>query len=417
MVSTQVPIAQTTQTSVTTRTTEVPVAVVAPQTATNIVNKEAVVTNVVEKPILQNVIEKQNIEVVHKPVVQEIHEQKIVEIERRPVVQNIKQENVVEHSRAEVRYEEVGTAGLLEQDRLRLAQMQVSQPVLTKQAGLTTQIREKEAVVEVVTQEIIERHVQPVITEIREQKVIREVVQPITRRIYKEPIIREISGIQERPILREVKYDRVLPADSLPVSFHQSGAIAGNTSALVGAQETEEWRTWNNSLLLAERNQGASWNRETYLRQFPEPSRYGLNGGVMSVQRPTLGAQSTIVGTQQPGLVGGIQQQGLINNQTLIGSQQQGLLNNGIQQQGLIGGAQPISQTSTLGSGITTSTTGSTVVPTERQNLTQHGAAVASTKPLNEIERENLAIHQQAVDQVVRNTVNEQSLLEQNRRL
>src|SRR3989338_6696736 len=100
------------QTTVTTRTETVPTALKPTQT----INKDAIVTNVMEKPVLENVIEKKNIEVHHKPVVQEVHQQKIIEIEKQNVVQNVQKEAQFSQARAETRFEEVGSTQLGEQE-------------------------------------------------------------------------------------------------------------------------------------------------------------------------------------------------------------------------------------------------------------------------------------------------------------
>lgn len=157
-------------------------------------NKEAVVTNVLEKPVVQNVIEKKNVEIHHKPVVQEIHEQKIIEIEKKPVLQNVHQPTLVKQERAATQFEEIGSANLSEQERLRLQQLNAPVAPKITQTGGVQQIQEREQVAQVVKQEFIERHVQPVVTEVREQNIVQEVVHPVVRKVHDAPIIREVTS-------------------------------------------------------------------------------------------------------------------------------------------------------------------------------------------------------------------------------
>lgn len=66
------------QTTVTTTTQTAPGAIIQKNIpTTNVLQKEAIVTNVMEKPILENVIERKNVEVHHKNVIQEVHDQKV----------------------------------------------------------------------------------------------------------------------------------------------------------------------------------------------------------------------------------------------------------------------------------------------------------------------------------------------------
>ncbi|KAL0490445.1 hypothetical protein AKO1_009559 [Acrasis kona] len=154
-------------------------------------------TNVVDKPVLGGIIEKQNVEVIHKPVVQEIHEQKVIELEKQNVVKNIVHDTIHEQARASTVYEEVGTRDA-EAERLRLAQLNLqTAPVVTHQSGATHEVRQGEVVAQVVRQEHIEHHVQPVITEVHEQNVVQEVVHPVVRKIHDETIIREVPYTQD----------------------------------------------------------------------------------------------------------------------------------------------------------------------------------------------------------------------------
>jgi hypothetical protein len=47
------------------------------ETKERVIEKEAIVNTVIDKPVLDQVIEKKNVEVHHKNVVQEIHEQPV----------------------------------------------------------------------------------------------------------------------------------------------------------------------------------------------------------------------------------------------------------------------------------------------------------------------------------------------------
>jgi len=176
-------------TVITTRTSEAPLARPAP------INQEAVVTNILEKPVIENVIQKKNIEVHHKPVVQEIHEQKIIEVERQPIVQNISKGTIVEQQKTPPRFEEFGTGDLGEQERLKLERLHyATAPKVVQQQGAIQEVREGEILSEVVQQEFIEHHVQPIVTEVREQRVLQEVEHPVVRTIHEAPIIREVQS-------------------------------------------------------------------------------------------------------------------------------------------------------------------------------------------------------------------------------
>jgi len=145
-----------------------------------------------EKPILENVVERKNVEVHHKPVVQEIHEQKIIELEKQPVVQNVQQATVVQQSRVAPVFQEVGSANLGEEERLRLAKMNLHGETRVDHQQQVREVREGETVAQVIKQENIERHVQPVITEVRNQQVVQEVLHPVVRKVHEPTIVREV---------------------------------------------------------------------------------------------------------------------------------------------------------------------------------------------------------------------------------
>jgi len=125
-------------------------------------------------------------------VVQEIHEQKIIELEKQNVVKNVQQGTIHEQAKAATVYEQVGNRDL-EAERLRLAQLNVQgAPNVVHQQGVATQVQQGEVVAQVVHQENIEHHIQPVITEVREQNVVQEVLHPVVRKVHDETIIREV---------------------------------------------------------------------------------------------------------------------------------------------------------------------------------------------------------------------------------
>ncbi|KAL0488589.1 hypothetical protein AKO1_015745 [Acrasis kona] len=242
-----VPVAQTTVTTKTTAT--------AP-TVTNVVQRDAIVTNVVDKAVLGNVIEKHNIEVVHKPVVQEIHEQKIIELEKQDVVKNVKQDTVVQRATDQTRYEEIGNVDV-EAERLRLAQLNVAKaPVVTRQSGATHEVREGEVVAQVVRQEHIEHHVQPVITEVREQNIVKEVLHPVVRKVHDETIIREVGS-------------------SAPLA-QQNINVIGTTQGINANDEL--FLSWEKSMHGAYQKDINGWNREKWLMANPQPVGYKPTG-------------------------------------------------------------------------------------------------------------------------------------------
>jgi hypothetical protein len=182
------------QTTVTTTTQAVPTKTAPLNQAPGAIVKDAIVTNVMEKPILQNVIEKKNVEVHHKQVVQEVHQQKIIEIEKQPVVQQVQQAPLLQQSRAETVFQEVGNRELGEQERLRLESLRLQGAPKVQNQQTVQQFREGETVSQVIRQENIERHVQPVITEVREQQVVQEVLHPVVRKVHEPTIVREVHS-------------------------------------------------------------------------------------------------------------------------------------------------------------------------------------------------------------------------------
>ncbi|KAL0484868.1 pheT, partial [Acrasis kona] len=161
-----------------------------------IVNTQApITTTVIEAPITQNIIEKQNIEIHNKDVILEVHEQKIIELEKQPVYSHIVQDQLVEKSTVPVTYETVGSNSL---DQSKIQQL-TSQPqvVSTIETGAIAH-RQEQPITQVTNQEFIERHIQPVITEVREQNVIQEVEHPIVRKYVESPIVRQVETNKSR---------------------------------------------------------------------------------------------------------------------------------------------------------------------------------------------------------------------------
>ncbi|KAL0483283.1 hypothetical protein AKO1_014609, partial [Acrasis kona] len=203
-------------------------------TKTNPVVGEAVVTKVVEKPVLTNVVEKQNVEVVHKPVVKEVHEQKVIELEKQNVVKNINQGTVVEKSTDQTKYEQVGSRDL-EDEKLRLAKLKITEaPVVTQQVGKKHEVNAGEVVSEVIRQEHIEHHIQPVVTEIHEKNVVKEVVHPVVRKVQEETIVREVPS-------------------SVDNELHMN---------------------WEKNMYTAYQKQGDKWNTEIWIKENPKPVGY-----------------------------------------------------------------------------------------------------------------------------------------------
>ncbi|KAL0488669.1 5'-nucleotidase SurE [Acrasis kona] len=294
----EVPVAQ--KTTITTET--VPV--------TNVVQKDAVVTNVVDKAVLGNVIEKQNVQVVHKPVVQEIHEQKIIELEKQNVVKNVAQGTVVQKATDQTRYEEIGSRDL-EAEKLRLAQLNATKaPVVTHQSGAKHEVREGEVVAQVVRQEHIEHHVQPVITEVREQNVVKEVVHPVVRKVHEDTIVREVGSGSTRVIDTNDSFlnweksmygayqkdvtgwnmDKWVLANPQPVGYKPTGffnqyptftkyhtsTVVSGAPLLTNANQTH--LSWERNMYNDYEKHGSSWNRESYLKANPQPVGYQPTG-------------------------------------------------------------------------------------------------------------------------------------------
>ncbi|KAL0485232.1 hypothetical protein AKO1_004239 [Acrasis kona] len=84
-------------------------------------------------------------------------------------------------------YEEIGK----KHGEWRVPQAQA--PMVVREQGATHTVQQGEQVAEIVRQEIIERHIQPVITEVREQNIIQQIEQPIVRKIYDQTIFREVA--------------------------------------------------------------------------------------------------------------------------------------------------------------------------------------------------------------------------------
>ncbi|KAL0486535.1 hypothetical protein AKO1_001471, partial [Acrasis kona] len=226
----------------------------------NVINKGATITNVVDQAVLGNIIERQNVEVVHKPVVQEIHEQKIIELEKQNIIKNVTQDTVVQRATDQTRYEEVGNRDL-EAERLRLAQLNVAQaPVVTRQAGQTHEVRQGEVVAQVIRQEHIEHHVQPVITEIREQNIVKEVLHPVVRKVHEETIIREVGSTTiQQPLVQQ-----------------QNINVIGTTQGINANNDL--FLNWERSMYGAYTKDTTNWNREKWLLSNPQPTGYQPTG-------------------------------------------------------------------------------------------------------------------------------------------
>ncbi|KAL0489810.1 leucine tRS [Acrasis kona] len=168
-----------------------------------LVQNNGSITNIVDEPVIGSVIQKQNLQVVHKPVVQEIHQQKIIELEKQNIFNSVQQDTIFEHATAQTQYEEVGNAGIESQ----LSQLNVAQqPFITHQSGQLNESSQGEVVAQIIHQDNIEHHVQPVITEVREQNIVQEVLHPVVRKVNEETIIREINNNNNNTLDDNVYY-------------------------------------------------------------------------------------------------------------------------------------------------------------------------------------------------------------------
>lgn len=162
-------------------------------TDSNVITREPVVKQVLEKPQVAKIVEIKNVEIRSQPVVQEIREQPIIELEKKHVTERIQQDDIVKHQRAKTQYEEVHVG-----DQMNAPKFNFPQPETQtfKEANVKhVQLDERKQIIE---REVIERHIVPMVTEERYQKIVNVIEQPIVRTIYKEPIIRELN--REAPL-------------------------------------------------------------------------------------------------------------------------------------------------------------------------------------------------------------------------
>jgi hypothetical protein len=108
------------------------------------------------------------------------------------VLEKINEPTILQQERVATKFEEIGSSKLGEHDRMHLKNLQAHQAPLIEKQEAVTHFQEKENV-QVIRQENIERHVQPVITEVRDQTIVQEVVHPIVRKVYETPIVREVG--------------------------------------------------------------------------------------------------------------------------------------------------------------------------------------------------------------------------------
>jgi hypothetical protein len=174
---------------------------------TRVIEKQAIVNTVIDKPVLDQVIEKRSVEVHHKDVVQEIHEQPIIEVEKVPETKHVQLETEVKTVvDSQVTYDAVEqTLSKEEKERLEAAKTgELNKPGVQIAATATMKtIHEGEEIREIIIQPVVERHQQTLITEIHEKKVIEIHEHPIIRKIIEKPIIREIIRHDNTNIVNE----------------------------------------------------------------------------------------------------------------------------------------------------------------------------------------------------------------------
>ncbi|KAL0478139.1 ATP-dependent RNA helicase [Acrasis kona] len=188
-----------TYTSVPVATGVVDSGVVPIVNSAKIIEREAIVTTVVDKAVLEQVVNKENREIHHVNLVQEIHEQPIIEVEKLAQTKYIKEATETSTVIENTTYESIDNARLsmTEEERTRytLAHKGVlskDQAVEIKKDISSTVIQDAEEIREIIIQPIIERHQQAIVTEIHEKKIIEFHEHPVIRKIIEKPIIREI---------------------------------------------------------------------------------------------------------------------------------------------------------------------------------------------------------------------------------
>ncbi len=167
------------------------------ETETRVIEKEAIVNTVVDKPVLDKVLEKKHVEVHHKNVVQEIHEQPILEVEKTAITKVVSEPTEIKKVLDEqTTYDPLEKPVLSkeEQERLDLVRKGEFNKPETQIANTATvnTIHDTEEVREIIIQPIIERHQQQLITEIHDKKIIEIHEHPVVRKIIEKPIVREI---------------------------------------------------------------------------------------------------------------------------------------------------------------------------------------------------------------------------------
>ncbi|KAL0476772.1 hypothetical protein AKO1_002771 [Acrasis kona] len=167
---------------------------------TKVIQKEAIISNVVDKPVLEEVIEKKNVEVHHVNVVQEIHEQPIIEVEKTHEERHIQEKTELHNVIEETKFETINTieTELTEPERkkIKLAHdglLSKDVSVKVSQDVKVDTVQDAELVREIIIQPIVEHHQQALVTEVHEKKVVEVHEHPIVRKIVEKPIVREIE--------------------------------------------------------------------------------------------------------------------------------------------------------------------------------------------------------------------------------
>jgi hypothetical protein len=154
---------QTIDQTTTTTTTTTTGSIGAGPTEAQVIQTEPIVKTIQEAPIIENIIEKKNVEIHQRDVVKEIHEQPIIEIERRQQIQVVQQQPIENKVVAPTKFEEVGERTIPE---LPIQQ----QTEVTPQVETSVTQKELPPIVETIVEQpvykqvIIEQHEIPVQT-------------------------------------------------------------------------------------------------------------------------------------------------------------------------------------------------------------------------------------------------------------
>ncbi|KAL0484553.1 hypothetical protein AKO1_011615 [Acrasis kona] len=190
-----------------THVTEIPVAtkvitteaVVPVVEKTTVIEKEAIVTNITDKAVLEQVINKENREIHHVNVIQEIHEQPIIEVEKMAQMKHIREKSEMMTVVEGTQFEKIDNAHVRMTEEERARYELAHKGLLSKDVAVaikkdvsSTVVQDAEEIREVIIQPVIERHQQAIVTEVHEKKIVEIHEHPIVRKIIEKPIVREI---------------------------------------------------------------------------------------------------------------------------------------------------------------------------------------------------------------------------------